>query len=118
MRGRSLRAALLALAWSVSGAWAVGHVLDFALHLDTVHAEEAAEGEPLVASTHGHGHAHPEIFPVAFNGKLPQPVAVVFSGAPEIPHETVRWSGSTQTVPARVVSWIAAASGPRAPPIS
>jgi len=117
---RALRGGLLLAVWSISGAWAFAHAWNHARHEQAVERFEREAG-PVVAveATHDHGHAHPEILPVAINGKGSQPIALV------APHLALDLAPTGRTsrrllraVPARTAPWAGTPSGPRAPPIA
>jgi hypothetical protein len=120
-RARLLRVALLAAAWSMSGVWTLGHVLDHALHHEDAHEalDAAAACSADVGHGHSHGHEHPEFLPAALNAKGPQglalPAADVVLQAPR-PVPVRSWV--PRAAPARAAPGTGGPSGPRAPPIA
>jgi hypothetical protein len=114
-RSRLLRVALFAVAWSMSGAWSLAHALEHAHHHESAPERLEVSAQPDDA----HGHAHPEILPVALSGKGPQPVAlVVLATAPESARGPSLWEPIALAAPPRPAPWTGGSSGPRAPPIA
>jgi hypothetical protein len=120
-RALLLRVALLAAAWSMSGAWSIAHALDHAHHGVAVPRIVETEVALAVCAPPGdaHRHAHPEILPAALSGKGSQPLAVaVLAIAPESPRAREIWQRVPRAVPPRAAPWTGGPSGPRAPPIA
>lgn len=120
-RTRLLRVAVLAAAWSMSGAWSIGHALDHAHHGEAIARVVETTDAPAVCTSSGdaHRHAHPEILPAALSGKGQQPLALaVLAIVPESPRARGLWQRVSRAVPPRAAPWTGGPSGPRAPPIA
>ena len=119
MRTTRWWATLLLLVWGVAGVWYIGHSVE--------HAEGSHAGSHLadlagvvdLAASGGHGHSHPESFPVLAGGKAPNfEVSALLPSALAlgvVPLSGLFWPGE-----ANARAWQGARSGsaPRAPPIS
>ncbi len=122
LRSARRRVAVLAAVWALSALWSVGHLIAHELEHESHHADVEVEVEGSVVSvdaSHGHGHLHPNSLPVVSTGKSPTfETTALPSSVPEIECESspLRWC--TRAEPARASPRLAAASGPRAPPIS
>jgi len=112
---------VLALAWSVSGIWSIGHVLT---HVDDHesgrHVEVAAESPALgLIASHGHSHSHPPPLPAASMGKAPElDSASLASESSEITGPNASLRAYLHATPARATQSTVAVRQPRAPPLS
>ena len=118
------RAALLAVAWMLPGAWCVAHVL--AHEIESSHHEldlalSASFGIPAMSYDHDHDHAHshPEAPPVLSRAevkKLDAPAQL--TAVAEIEGSRATLHSHEDTVLGHASRGAAAVLGPRAPPIS
>jgi len=120
LRSPRRRAALLTAVWVLSGLWSVAHALAHEMEHDVHHSAAGAERSVVpMAASHGHVHLHPDSLPVVSAGKSPTvetPALVSF--APEIDCERAPFRWCARAAAARASPRLAAASGPRAPPVS
>ncbi len=120
-RMRKIRPVLLALAWSVSGIWSVGHVLTHLEdHESDHHVEVAAESPVLgLVASHGHAHSHPRPLPAASIGKAPELDSAFLGSEPsEITGPNASLRAYVYATPVRATQGMAAARQPRGPPLS
>jgi hypothetical protein len=113
--------ALLIVAWAFSGVWTVGHALAHEMdHASGDHIAEVAEDSVVsITPSHGHGHSHPNSPAAVSAGKAPRfDAPAVLAAAPDFECEDSPHRRCTRTPPARASPSTAAASGPRAPPLS
>lgn len=121
-RATPLRAALLALTWSLPGVWCAGHLV--AHELESGHYEEhaaLASGDRItgISHDHDHGHHHPDTPPAVSaesTKKLDTPTLLTAAVVPDA------WASKARSLVGTSIEHAAshapAVSRPRAPPIS
>jgi len=117
-----LRVAFLAIVWSLPGVWCAGHFLTHesesehhALHAGMSSSRQIAE----VSCDHDREHSHPESPPaVSVEGTKKLDASVLLTTAVEFDHSNARLQWHESTACEHTSQRFAAASGPRAPPIS
>lgn len=111
---------MLAAVWALSGLWAVSHAIAHEMEHEGHHVEGVVEGSVVsIVVNDGHGHAHPDSFPVVSTGKAPKfGAAALLVAAPELACSPLQLQWGAQTAPARASPRIPSSSGPRAPPLS
>jgi hypothetical protein len=117
-----LRVAFLAIVCSLPGVWCAGHLLTHesesehhALHAGMFPSRQIAE----VSCGHDHEHSHPESPPaVSAKGTKKLDASVLLTTAAELDHSSARLQWHLGAARGHASQRYAAASEPRAPPIS
>jgi hypothetical protein len=125
MRATPLRAALLALAWSLPAVWCAGHLIAHAIesghhqeHEEHAHATGDRISRDAISHDHDHAHHHPERPPAVSaesTKKLDAPILLTAGVEPDARASETQSLESTSI--GHPASHAPAISRPRAPPI-